>query len=68
VSPFEDIAEVTNLWINHHAALLQLAERDPAIQQRVDFMRSVFGDRYVFEDIDTQQALDSTKRICDSTT
>lgn len=68
VNAFEDIAEVINLWINHNAALKKLWELDPAIQQRVDFMQNIFGDRYVFEDIQASEELQDDLRFCDSTT
>lgn len=68
-SPFEDVAETMNLWINHNASLKKLAATNPAIQQRVDFVQRIFGDRYIFDDLDTAYLLDQEdERFCDSTT
>ncbi len=64
---FEEFAEFTNAWINHHDLLLALADQNPQIQKKVELFRQLYGDRYFDDDSWSLAGFDTSQRVFDTT-
>ena len=64
---FEEFAEFTNAWINHHDLLRSLADKNPKIQQKYELFQELFGDRYFDADTSSLANFDDSQRVFDTT-
>lgn len=64
---FEELAEFTNAWINHHDLLINLASKNDKIQQKYTLYQELFGERYFDADSENLNNFDDTQRVFDTT-
>ncbi len=57
-SPFEEFAEFSNAWINHHYPLLMRAKKDPIVRQKYILFSQLFGRRHLNPDLAGYHSLD----------
>lgn len=64
---FEELAEFTNAWINHHDLLLALTEQNTKMKQKYELFEELFGDWYYDADSEQLAIFDVETRVFDST-
>lgn len=64
---YEDFAESINMYFNHHALFVSLAENNPALQQKLAFLTTLFGGSFFKDDAAHLSAMKSEERPRDTT-
>ncbi len=64
---FEEMAEFTNAWINHHSLLQRLSQQNDKIAKKYQLFQQLFWDRYLQEDSQSLKYFDSSQRVFDTT-
>ncbi len=64
---FEELAEFSNAWINHHDLLLEVAKTNPKIQEKVDLFQELFWNWHFNDDKETLPFFNPNERVFDST-
>ncbi len=64
---FEEIAEFSNAWINHHDLLLELAKNNEKIKLKYELFQEIFWNWYFDGDHKTLNEFDPNERVFDST-
>jgi hypothetical protein len=49
-NPFEDFSECMNLYINHHALFVYIAQRSDILQEKYRYIKSLFDGFYLYAD------------------
>jgi hypothetical protein len=64
---YEDFAESLNMYFNHHALFVKLAQENSALQAKYTFIQDLMGGKYFREDTHNVASLTSESRPWDTT-
>ena len=64
---FEDFAEFTNAWINHHDLLVAMTKDNDKLKKKYDLFEELFWDWYYDWDTEALKRFDADQRVFDST-
>jgi len=55
------------MWINHHSAFAKLAQGNQDIRAKYEFFENIFGNWYIFDDMQAANLTTENSRAFDST-